>query len=43
MIDWSAGTSDRGELSAVDAGIVELRVDTMMQVQIKVWVKVRAL
>ena len=32
MIDWSAGTSDRGELSAEDEGIVELRLDTMVQV-----------
>ena len=40
MIDWSAGTSDRGELSVEDAGgIVVLRVDTMVQVQVKVKVK----
>ena len=33
MLDWSAGTSDRGELSAEDAGvIVELQVDTIVQV-----------
>ena len=40
MIDWPAGTSDAEELSIEDAGgIVVLRVDTMVQVQVKVKVK----